>query len=134
MPVNFDATIATFNENMPVNINAEIATLNEGIQVDLSSWIIYAFSPIAKVELQENGSYLITITDKNGTTTAEVPIVSPETIGNIIAEYFQQNPIVENAIQQHNTSEFAHQNLRKIDLLTQDNIVELYCGTATEVI
>lgn len=36
------------------------------------SGIIYAYSPTAKIELLPNGNYLITITDKNGTTTAEI--------------------------------------------------------------
>lgn len=36
------------------------------------SGIIYAYSPSAKIERLDNGNYLITITDKDGTTTAEI--------------------------------------------------------------
>lgn len=66
-----------------ININAEIQEVSQSLQASLSSnqhkinaqiasGIIYAISPTAKVEQLPNGNYLITITDKNGTTTAEV--------------------------------------------------------------
>ena len=43
---------------MSVNIQAEVNPLLQDIEVDLSSSIVYAFSPTAKVEkLQDEGSY-----------------------------------------------------------------------------
>ena len=73
---------------MPIiNINAEINEVTQSLQASLSSnqhrinaeissGIIYAISPTAKVEQLPNGNYLITITDKNGTTTAEIENVN----------------------------------------------------------
>ena len=97
---------------MPININAEVNVLDQDIEVGLASSIIYAFSPIAKVQLLQNGNYRIIITDKNGTTTAEIPIVSKQNIDLIITQYFQENPILQQYIAQHNISQQAHQDIR----------------------
>lgn len=107
---------------MAVNINAEINVLDQDIEVDLMSSIIYAFSPIAKVQLLTSGSYLITITDKNGTTTAEIPVVSKENIDNIITQYFEQNPIIQEYIQEHNISDTAHEDIRLLIQNALDSI------------
>ena len=67
-----------------ININAQIKSITQSLQaslssnkqnfnVEMASGIIYTISPTAKVEGLPNGNYLITITDKNGTTTAEIP-------------------------------------------------------------
>lgn len=97
-----------------VYLNAEIQQLNKGIDVDFGSSILFAFSPIAKVEQLANGDYLITITDKNGTTTALIPTVTYENIDNIITRYFSQHSILTDAIQAHNESELAHEDLRNL--------------------
>lgn len=76
------------------NINVEIDPLLQDIQVGVSSLLIHAFSPTAKVEKLPNGNYLITITDKNGTTTAQVPVVNQDTIDRYITYYFEHNPII----------------------------------------
>lgn len=107
---NISAQIAALTQDIP----AQVAALTQDIQVELSSSIIYAFSPIAKVEQLSNGYFLITITDKNGTTTALVPNVSEETIADLIQNYFNNNPIIEQAIEQHNQSEQAHQYIQNL--------------------
>lgn len=95
MSVNIQAEINQKTYNIPVEVN----TLLQDIEVDLSSSIIYAFSPTAKVEkLQDEGSYLITITDKNGTTTAIIPIVDDENIDRVVNQYFQEHPIIQQLI------------------------------------
>lgn len=114
MSVNIQAEVSQRTYNVPVEVN----TLLQDIEVDLSSSIVYAFSPTAKVEkLQDEGSYLITITDKNGTTTATIPIVDDENIDRVINQYFQEHPIIQQLIQQHNISAQAHQDIR--NLITQ---------------
>lgn len=115
MPININAEV----NRLTRNIEAELNVLDQDIEVGFTSSIIYAFSPIAKVEQLQNGNYLIIITDKNGTTTAEVPIVTQETIEYFISEYFQKNPIIQEYIQQHNISNQAHQDIR---LLIQNAI------------
>ena len=72
---------------MSKKILAQLQELKQDIEVRLDSSIIYAFSPFASVEELENGNYLITITDKNGTTTAQIPVVSKENIDYIINQY-----------------------------------------------
>lgn len=84
------------------------------LQAEIATSFIYAISPSAKVENLPNGRILITITDKEGTTTAQVPVISKEGIENIINEYFQEHPIAEEYIQQHNESASAHQDIRQL--------------------
>ena len=84
------------------------------LQAEIATSFIYAISPSAKVENLPNGRILITITDKEGTTTAQVPVISKEGIENIINEYFQEHPIAEKYIQQHNESASAHQDIRQL--------------------
>lgn len=76
------------------NISVDVESQLQDIEVGICSSFIYAFSPTAKVEKIENGNYLITITDKNGTTTAEVPVVDQETIDGYIEYYLEHNPII----------------------------------------
>lgn len=57
-------------------MDTKIQPLVERINVDLATKIIYAFSPSVKVERDENGKYIITITDKDGTTSAIVPYLT----------------------------------------------------------
>lgn len=114
MSVNIQAEVSQRTYNVPVEVN----TLLQDIEVDLSSSIIYAFSPAAKVErMQDGDNYLITITDKNGTTTAIVPVIDDENIDRVINQYFQEHPIIQQLIQQHNISAQAHQDIR--NLITQ---------------
>lgn len=84
------------------------------LQAEIATSFIYAISPSAKVENLPNGRILITITDKEGTTTAQVPVISKEGIEDIINEYFQEHPIAEEYIQQHNESASAHQDIRQL--------------------
>lgn len=76
------------------NISVDVESQLQDIEVGICSSFIYAFSPTAKVEELPNGNYLITITDKYGTTTAEVPVVDSETINEYIENYLQNNPII----------------------------------------
>lgn len=99
---------------MSKKILAQLQELKQDIEVKLDSSIIYAFSPSASVEELENGNYLITITDKNGTTTAQIPVVSKENIDYIINQYFQQNPIIQQYIHLHNISNQAHNDIRTL--------------------
>lgn len=108
MAVNVNAEV----NKLTRNIRAEVNILDQDIEVGFASSIIYAFSPIAKVQLLQNGNYLITITDKNGTTTAEIPVVTKENIDRIIDEYFEQNPIIQEYIHEHNISDTAHEDIR----------------------
>ena len=108
MAVNINAEV----NKLTKNIQTEMNVLDQDIEVNFASSIIYAFSPIAKVQLLQNGNYLITITDKNGTTTAEIPVITKENIDRIITEYFEKNPIIQQYIQEHNISETAHQDIR----------------------
>lgn len=97
------------------NINVEIDPLLQDIQVGVSSLLIHAFSPTAKVEKLPNGNYLITITDKNGTTTAEIPIVTQETIDRFIVYYLQNNPIIiEQIIKEANNYQELYEELREL--------------------
>ena len=107
MAVNVNATINPKKQTL----DATIETLSQDIEVDLSSSIIYAFSPIAKIE-EFGDNYKITIIDKNGTTSAIIPVVTEENIDNIIDSYFQENPIIQEYIQEHNISQQAHEDIR----------------------
>ena len=93
-----------------VHLQAELQPLTQDIQVDLSSGIFYAFSPVAKIESMENGNFLITITDKEGTTTAEIPNLTDEKINQAIQAYLDSHSI----IQQHNQDEQAHAYIRQL--------------------
>ena len=109
MAVNVNAQVRPLVKN----IQAEITTLNQDIQVNFASGIIYAFSPTAKVEY-ENNEYIITITDKNGTTSAIIPVISEENINFFIYKYFEDNPVIQQYIQQHNISNQAHADIRQL--------------------
>ena len=110
MAVNIEAEVNKKTINVPV----EIQSLTQDIEVNFASSIIYAFSPVATIEELQNGNYLITITDKNGTTTGEIPVVTKENIDKIITQYFHENPIIENYIQEHNIFNTAHQDIRQL--------------------
>ena len=85
--VNIHTTIQGLNEGL----NASISSLTQSLNAEVSASIIYAISPLAKVEELPDGKVLITITDKNGTTTSEINNVNQETINNFIQDYFQKN-------------------------------------------
>ena len=106
---------ANINE-LTNNLKAQMNILDQDIEVDLKSSIIYAFSPVAKIQLLNNGYYRITITDKNGTTTGEIPTFSNENIERIIAQYFQEHPAASSQIELHNQSNLAHQDIRNLIL------------------
>lgn len=109
MAVNLDVEVGQLTKN----IEAQLNVLDQDIEVDFGSSIIYAFSPVAYITQLEN-SYLITITDKNGTTSAEIPAVTKENIDGIITEYFAEHPIIQQYIQQHNISQQAHADMRQL--------------------
>lgn len=96
------------------NIKTQINVLDQDIEVDLKSSIIYAFSPVAKIQLLNNGYYKITITDKNGTTVGEIPTFSNDNIERIIAQYFQEHPATSQQVELHNQSNLAHQDIRNL--------------------
>lgn len=96
------------------NIQAELSENSQDIEVDLSLGIIYAFSPIANIELMDNGNYLITITDRLGTTTAEIPNFTDEVIDNAVENYIESHSIIAQLIQEHNLSDQAHQDIRNL--------------------
>ena len=79
----------------PVMLEALIEDLqNQALEANISAAIIDAFSPIANVTLLENGNYLITITDKKGTTTAEIPVLTKDAIFRILIDFFDTNDII----------------------------------------
>ena len=106
----------------PVKLQAKIQPLLQDINASISSSLIYAFSPVANVTTLANGNYLITITDKLGTTTAEVPNITDEKLDYAINLYFSQHPILQQLIEQHNLSESAHADIR---LLIQNAIDQI---------
>lgn len=97
-----------------IAFEAEVQSLTQDVEVGISSTLIYAFSPTAIIQQQPNGYYLITITDKNGTTTAEIPVISEQNIEKIISDYIASHPISDEVIEQHNTSTEAHEDIRKL--------------------
>lgn len=56
-------------------LTASMASITHSLNAEISSGFIYNISPTARIDRLPNGNYLITITDKNGTTTAEIPIM-----------------------------------------------------------
>lgn len=66
--VNINAEI----KNTSQALQAKLSSLTQNINAEISTGIIYAISPTAKIEKLPNGDYRITITDKNGTTTADI--------------------------------------------------------------
>lgn len=119
MPININANVNKLNRD----IQAQINVLDQDIEVGIPSSIIYAFSPTAKVQLlDDNRTYRVTITDKNGTTTADIPIVTEENVDQVISEYFQQNPIVQRYVNEHNISAQAHEDIRSLIQNAVDSI------------
>lgn len=108
--IHIDSSINKLTQN----IQAELSENNQGIEVDLSMGIIYALSPIANITLMSNGNYLITITDKLGTTTAEIPNFTDAEIDRAIENYLNTHSVIANLIEEHNLSEQAHQDIRNL--------------------
>ena len=108
--IHIDSSINKLTQN----IQAELSENNQGIEVDLSMGIIYAFSPIANITLMSNGNYLITITDKLGTTTAEIPNFTEAEIDRAIETYLNEHSVIADLIQEHNLSVQAHQDIRNL--------------------
>lgn len=67
--INLNAKI----KNITQTLEASLSSNQQSFNAEIASGIIYAISPTAKIEELPNGNYLITITDKNGTTVAEIP-------------------------------------------------------------
>lgn len=74
----------------PVEIDVTIKSLNQVLNTEVSQSLIYAFSPQAYISQLQNGNYLITITDKNGTTTAQISSVTRETLYLWLQDFFNQ--------------------------------------------
>ena len=55
---------------------ASMSSITHSLNAEVSSSFIYAISPTARIDSLSNGNYLITITDKLGTTAAEIPGIS----------------------------------------------------------
>lgn len=106
--VNLEASV----QNRTQNLNVELESLTQDIEVGMSCNIVYAFSPTVNITQLQNGNYLITITDKYGTTTAEVTNVTSETIQNILDEYFETHDVISTYIRQHDTDPQSHQDIR----------------------
>ena len=66
--VNLKAEI----KNISQSLQASLSSLSQSLNAEISTGIIYAISPTAKIQKLPNGDYRITITDKNGTTTTTV--------------------------------------------------------------
>lgn len=127
--VKIPASIQSVNQG----INASIATLPQSLKAEIQSSFIYAISPTAKIEELENGNYLITITDKNGTTTAIINNVTQDTINGFIKAYFDEHPeVITDIIQEHNTSPQAHNDIRELfqNVLKYNDVLILDCGHA----
>jgi len=71
-------TISARVDKKTKNIQVEVKALDQDIEVGIAEGIISAFSPTVTIEELESGNFLITITDRTGTTTAEIPILSEE--------------------------------------------------------
>lgn len=69
--VNLKAEI----KNISQSLQASLSSLSQSLNAEISTGIIYAISPTAKIQKLPNGDYRITITDKNGTTTADIQSV-----------------------------------------------------------
>ena len=126
--IQLEADLASNSEE--IELEVELAQNNQQIDVDLASSILYVFSPSAKVELLNNGNYLITIIDKDGTTTAEIPVLTEVLIKNLLNEYFEQNPINEQYIQQQ------IQNILKdlSDIVTENQMINYVAENSTKVV
>ncbi len=77
----------------------------QDIEIGVHSNILYAFSPSAKIEKISNGNYLITITDKEGTTTGEVPVFDQDRLISFIDEYFNSRSVIADFLEEYNNQE-----------------------------
>ena len=96
------------------NIDVEVETLTQDVQVDMSCNLVYAFSPIVNITQLQNGNYLISITDKFGTTTAEVNNITEETLDGFIKSCLEKNRIIEQYFEQHE-DEFIQKDYEELD-------------------
>ena len=108
MPVEMNDKATKIQANVrPLVKNIAVTTtpLLQDIGVQLSSNIIYAFSPTAYVQQLPSGNYLVSITDKNVTTTAQIPRVNDEYIAQIINEYFSSRSVISDFLEEYNNEE-----------------------------
>lgn len=110
--INLQAQIDS-NSNLQT-FEGSLSSLKPEFQTEISTNFIYAISPSAEIKLLPNGNYLIVITDKNGTTSAEITNTSEENINRIIDEYLQNSSIISQYIEQHDISEVAHASIRAL--------------------
>ncbi len=110
--VNLEASV----QNKVHNLNVELEPLTQDVEVGMSCNIVYAFSPTVNITQLQNGNYLISITDKFGTTTAEVNNVNQKTIDQFIQTSLERNRIIEKYFEQH------HDELIQSDYEKLDNI------------
>ena len=110
--VNLEASI----QNKVHNLNVELEPLTQDIEVGMSCNIVYAFSPTVNITQLQNGNYLISITDKFGTTTAEVNNLNQETIDGFIKSCLEKNKIIENYFEEH-SEQFVQKDYENLDNL-----------------
>lgn len=120
---NINAAAAPHLEDIDINVRPLVKNISvaaapklQDIQVEMRSNILFAFSPIAKVEQLSNGNYLISITDKNGTTTAEIPYPSIQNIDNLVDEYLNNRSVIQDFIREYNNSQESRQLIKELIL------------------
>lgn len=119
MPVEMNDKATKIQANVrPLVKNIAVTTtpLLQDIGVQLSSNIIYAFSPTAYVQQLPSGNYLVSITDKNGTTTAQIPRVNDEYIAQIINEYFSSRSVISDFLEEYNNEEESRAQIQNLIL------------------
>lgn len=107
-------TISARVDKKTKNIQVEVKTLDQDIEVGIAEGIISAFSPTVTIEELESGNFLITITDRTGTTTAEIPILSDEILNAKLIQYFEHNPVILDYIREHNQDVQSHPHIRNV--------------------
>ena len=120
---NINAAAAPHLEDIDINVRPLVKNISvtatpklQDIQVEMHSNILFAFSPIAKVEQLPNGNYLISITDKNGTTTAEIPYPSMQNIDSLVDEYLRNRSVIQDFIKEYNNSQESKQLIKELIL------------------
>ena len=107
-------TISARVDKKTKNIQVEVKALDQDIEVGIAEGIISAFSPTVTIEELESGNFLITITDRTGTTTAEIPILSEEMLNAKLIQYFEHNPVILDYIREHNLDVQSHPHIRNV--------------------
>lgn len=113
--VSVELGVSSKTQQLQMGVESKL----QDIEVEISSSLIYAFSPSARVDQLPNGNYLVTIIDKDGTTTAEIPRKSSRnrSIDNehFFDYYFQTHAVlIQRIIREANTYEERYNQLKEL--------------------